>query len=39
MSTLGDRLDRLGLGIVYALQLVWSFLEEGGDGKMVVALS
>lgn len=39
MCMLGDRLHGLGLGIVYALQVVWSFLEEGGDGKMTMAVA
>lgn len=39
MSKLGDRLVILGLGTVYALQVVWSLLEEGGDGKMTLAVA
>lgn len=37
MSKLGDRLDILGLGTVYAL--VWSLLEEAGAGKMTLAVA
>lgn len=39
MSKLGDRLNILGLGTVYASQVAWSLLEEEGDGKMTLAVS
>lgn len=36
---MGDRLDLLGSGTVFALQVVWSLLEEGGNGKMTLAVA